>query len=349
MAEDSADKTIQAARAVQRHPVLFGAIADGRLHLSAVNLLAPHLTPESADELVAAASGLSCARIRELFAERERVRGPQSTDDLLAQVVANPRCEPDSNQVMFSAGHVNSVEEVVAPTPAAPAPKPRVIQFTVPAELADAYREALALAPYDVAHDSAKAFAHMLTAWREKLEKQHFGVAPRPGRRGGGAGRHVTKDVARAVWQRDGGRCTYVSDAGKRCECRAQLELDHVTPIARGGNSTADNLRLRCRAHNQLEAERAFGKGFMAAKRAQARAHADVRRERCAREANIVALPEPEANDDVRRALKNLGFSVAETRDAVARSEAAISDATVEEKLRYALKSLAPRGRHPAA
>jgi len=33
--------------------------------------------------------------------------------------------------------------------------------------------------------------------------------------------------------------------------------------VARGGDSGPENLRLLCRAHNRLEAERAFGKAFM--------------------------------------------------------------------------------------
>jgi hypothetical protein len=40
-----------------------------------------------------------------------------------------------------------------------------------------------------------------------------------------------------------------------------------VIPVARGGRATTDNLRLRCRAHNQLEAERAYGAYFMEGKR----------------------------------------------------------------------------------
>ncbi|MBI5709536.1 MAG: HNH endonuclease, partial [Candidatus Eisenbacteria bacterium] len=56
LSEDAAYKRIQAARLAREFPVLFEALADGRLHLSAVGLLAPYLTPENADELLAAAA-----------------------------------------------------------------------------------------------------------------------------------------------------------------------------------------------------------------------------------------------------------------------------------------------------
>jgi len=81
--------------------------------------------------------------------------------------------------------------------------------------------------------------------------------------------------VKRAVWVRDGGQCTFVSDKGHRCEARSSLEWDHIQEFARGGEATVEGIRLRCRAHNQYTAEQTFGAGFMQAKRDQARARAE--------------------------------------------------------------------------
>jgi hypothetical protein len=39
-------------------------------------------------------------------------------------------------------------------------------------------------------------------------------------------------------------------------------------PVAKGGKTTIDNLRLLCRAHNQHAAYQAFGQRFMDEKRA---------------------------------------------------------------------------------
>jgi hypothetical protein len=55
--EDAAYKRIQAARAAPRFPRLFADVAAGRLHLTALGLLAPHLDADNVDELVTAASG----------------------------------------------------------------------------------------------------------------------------------------------------------------------------------------------------------------------------------------------------------------------------------------------------
>ncbi|HZZ83447.1 MAG TPA: HNH endonuclease signature motif containing protein [Anaeromyxobacteraceae bacterium] len=70
--------------------------------------------------------------------------------------------------------------------------------------------------------------------------------------------------VRREVWARDGGRCAWRGEGGRRCESRWQLELDHVVPVALGGPTTAANLRLACRAHNGFHAEQVFGREHMA-------------------------------------------------------------------------------------
>jgi len=70
----------------------------------------------------------------------------------------------------------------------------------------------------------------------------------------------VTRDF---VLHRDGYRCTFVSEDGNHCNCRTGLELDHILPFTLGGGHDVSNLRVRCQAHNLLEAERQFGKRFM--------------------------------------------------------------------------------------
>jgi 5-methylcytosine-specific restriction endonuclease McrA len=60
------------------------------------------------------------------------------------------------------------------------------------------------------------------------------------------------------VWRRDDGRCAFVGTHG-RCTERGTLEFHHVQPYAAGGVTSIDNLQLRCRAHNQYEAEQFFG------------------------------------------------------------------------------------------
>src|SRR5262245_58431840 len=70
LSEDAAYKRIQAARTARRFPQLFEDVADGRLHLAAVCMLAPHLTAENVGELVSAATHRSKAQIETWLASR---------------------------------------------------------------------------------------------------------------------------------------------------------------------------------------------------------------------------------------------------------------------------------------
>ena len=70
LSDDAAFKRITAARAARRFPAIFTALADGRLHLAAVGLLAPRLTEETATELLSAASHKTRSEIERLLAER---------------------------------------------------------------------------------------------------------------------------------------------------------------------------------------------------------------------------------------------------------------------------------------
>jgi 5-methylcytosine-specific restriction endonuclease McrA len=130
--------------------------------------------------------------------------------------------------------------------------------------------------------DIAEIVDRALLAYIAQLEKKRFGVGARkytkansgqerqrseqpscakrdPGQRS----RHIPNEIKRQVYKRDEGRCTYVSPDGKRCEATSHLEYDHVRPFAKGGETTVQMMRLRCRTHNQLEADRAFGKAKM--------------------------------------------------------------------------------------
>ena len=83
LSEDAAFKRITAARMARRFPVILDALAAGRLHLTAVSLLAPHLTEDTAQDLLSAAEHKSKAEIEHLLAERSPRSG------ILAWVVAS--------------------------------------------------------------------------------------------------------------------------------------------------------------------------------------------------------------------------------------------------------------------
>src|SRR4249920_336543 len=311
LSEDAAYKRIQAARSARRFPVLFGAVAEGRLNLNAVVLLTPHLQEGTADELLAAAEHKSRGELERLLAERfprpdvpTRVqalspapaigelaaRQVESSNDPLAAPalelapgpVVTPRIEPAPGQVVAPA----------APARVAPlAPQRFALQLTIPESTHDKLRYAQALLGHAVpSGDLAQVLERALDGLIAKLEQRKLAAAARsrPGRSSKNP-RYVPAVIRRAVWQRDQGQCTFVSAAGHRCEARRGIEFDHVNPVARGGQATTSGIRLRCRAHNQYAAECAFGSQFMRRKREaaqdRARESAEAREAESARAA----------------------------------------------------------------
>jgi hypothetical protein len=74
---------------------------------------------------------------------------------------------------------------------------------------------------------------------------------------------HVPAAGKRAVWARDEGKCQFPLDSGGICGSTLRLEIDHVRPLAKGGQSTVANCRLACAFHNQLAARQVYGDDWM--------------------------------------------------------------------------------------
>ena len=152
-------------------------------------------------------------------------------------------------------------------------PERFALQVTIDQETYQQLRYAQSLLGHALpSGDVAKVLKRALDSLVQELERRKFAKSARSRpRRSHANGRYVPAEVRRSVWQRDSGQCTFVSEDGKRCEERTRLEFDHVDPVARGGQATVGRMRLRCRAHNQYEAERMFGAGFMSEKRSEGR------------------------------------------------------------------------------
>jgi hypothetical protein len=140
-----------------------------------------------------------------------------------------------------------------------------LVRLTIGKSLHDKLRHAQVLLSHSVpSGDVAQVLERALDSLIARLERGKNGSGVRgksesrrsSPRLSSTGSRHILAEVRRAVWKRDQAQCTFVGTEGHRCGEKRFLELDHVEPHARGSEATVDNLRLRCRAHNQLEAER---------------------------------------------------------------------------------------------
>jgi 5-methylcytosine-specific restriction endonuclease McrA len=289
--EDAAWRRVKAAEMVREYPAMLPMLADGRLHLTAVLMLTAHLTRANADDLLARVARKGRKAIERVLAERfpkadlpPRLAPIASAPETLCTVAparneANDDTTRDGDSAAVTLCTVAPARNDAHIRPAKlvmRAPERFGLQVTIDQTTHDLLRRAQDLLSHSIPNgELGTVLRHVLEAALPQLEKRKFGTS-RPARSPSGAhGRHIPAQVKNAVWKRDLGRCTFVAEHGHRCESRKFLEFDHEVPFARGGEATIANLRLRCRAHNQYEAERAFGAPFMERKREPSRTGMD--------------------------------------------------------------------------
>jgi hypothetical protein len=310
MSEDQALKRIQAARAMRRYPVVAAAVEEGRLHLTAVVRLAPHLKDENAEELVAEASGKSKAEIDVLLARlAPRPDLPGRLEREMGQQVLVP--EPPDAEVAPKSPRPADGTGRLAPL----SPERFALQVTIGEATQQKLLRAQALLRHQVpSGDLAEVLDRALDALLDRVERRKFGKTRSPRvAKACSEGRYVPRDARRQAVARDGMQCSFVAEDGRRCEETGFLEIDHVVPVARGG-SASEGVRVLCRSHNQFEAERILG-----------------------REAVLAGRSAPVVDDDLVAGLRRLGVTASDARQAVAASK---GSGTVEERMRAALGAL---------
>lgn len=71
-------------------------------------------------------------------------------------------------------------------------------------------------------------------------------------------GRYISKELKDFVYKRAKHCCEFDG-----CDEKRWLQIDHIVPVAKGGENTPENLRLLCANHNQYARVQSFGaKGF---------------------------------------------------------------------------------------
>jgi hypothetical protein len=254
MSDGEACRRITAARLARRFPKLLDRIERGDINLSTVVLLRDELCEANYDELITAVVGKTKREVQDLLASRH------------AKTVAVPELFESVGPPGATVSQASTAPTLtVAPAePIAPA------RHEVKLVMSDELRRKIARAADLMRHrnpsgDLAVIVERAVDLLVAKLEQERLGktarpqVTPRRSHRPG----YVPRAVRREVFARDGERCTFCDAHGNRCTATTLLELDHVVPRARGGPDTFDNLRVRCRAHFRLHAEKTFGRAHV--------------------------------------------------------------------------------------
>jgi hypothetical protein len=290
--EDVACNRIAIARAARSMPVILDVLRSGKVHLAGLRLLAPHLTTENQDRVLAEAAGKSKRDIEELVA-RLAPQPPVPTivrklPDRGNSVAESPTLSFDST-VATALPESSAAPAFVSPTPAGPRRDERrariaplaedtfKFQFTASRACHGKFREAQELLRHRIPNgDVGAIFEKALDLLIEKVKKERFATGGKPravptGKTDSSPSRHIPDAVKREVFERDGGCCTFTADDGRRCAETGALEFDHLDGFARTRLHRADRIRLLCRAHNQHAAEQMYGRTFM--ERARAPVH----------------------------------------------------------------------------
>ena len=308
MSEDRAKKRIRVCRTALTFPAIFEMIADGRLSLTAVLMLATRLTPENAEALLAEAASLSNEQLEFMLARRFPREGAQADVPALeltcgiagnSEVEGAARPQPAPSAASADVNATGPVRDACGQQ-IAPTPRPSLYaKFTPLSTDCVALRGQLSMTAYEhfqrvralASHavpsgNAALVIEYALKLAAAMLDKRKFGkgVRTRPSESKPN-GRYVPAAVRQEVCERHGARCAYVGPDDTRCGSEWHLEFDHIVPLAEGGQTIASNLRLLCRRHNQMEAKRRLGGNLIAARTEQARAEAARAKQRKAQRA----------------------------------------------------------------
>src|SRR5262249_43388393 len=139
------------------------------------------------------------------------------------------------------------------------------IQFTAGAELRRKLERLKALMRSSIPDGDLAAIIEDAVAEKlARLEARRFAktAAPRKSVREAitaPKARYIPAPVRPGVYRRDGGRCAFVDEKGRRCTARDHLEFHHRHPFGHGGEHEPENLCLMCRAHNAYLAGLDYG------------------------------------------------------------------------------------------
>jgi hypothetical protein len=297
LSEDAACNRITAARVCREFPVVLDLLASGAMTLTSVRLLGKHLTPANHEAVLARASGRPRRDIEALLAELAPQPDVLPSVRRLPARPAPPAPTPPQGTTDTASACPDPKTSLPLTPPPAPVSRPVVrataperyrVQFTIGEATHGKLRRLQALLRREIPDgDPAAIFDRAVTLLLETVERKKLGApaksrestpakqslsAIRPGtdkQRGTPLNgllrtpmtpsRYVPRPARRGSWQRDEGRCGFVSKDGRRCTEDAFIDFHHIEAHAKGGLPSAGNMGLRCWRHNRYEAERVFG------------------------------------------------------------------------------------------
>ena len=236
LSEHAAYLRIEAARVARKFPAVLDLLADGSLHLTAVSLLAPHLTGGNQTALFA--SHKTKREVEQLVAAlRPQPPVPSTVRKLPPPTASQPAAASslpaEEHQAEVPQSDAHPIVPMVQPRRIADvkplAPERYKVQFTASQETCDKLRLAQDLLRHTIpSGDVAAVIDRALTLLVEELQRTKCAAVDRPRAvrppTTRFSSRYIPAAVRRDVWRRDSGQCAFVGAAG-RCTLQPETSV----------------------------------------------------------------------------------------------------------------------------
>ena len=284
LSEGSVALRIQVANVSRRFPQILVALAENRMSLTVAGLLAPVLTESNVEKLLSDCAGMTKREVEEylvafrpkpVFAPSIRKTPSRPQEDRWAST--SPRQETTSPPPPLRVSR-----SILEPA------RPELFNFRFAADrkfkekfdrlaevlgvenplhhMAEIMEQAMdiALDKKDLKRKRARRLARATKRRgetpREKTRPDEFFAGEKDEKANS---RYIPSAVRERVHERAGHQCEYKGLDGTRCGSRTGLEIEHERPFALHRSNDERYLRLYCRPHNRLSAERVFGIAFI--------------------------------------------------------------------------------------
>jgi len=240
--DSEAATRVQAMRLLKEHPVVKEKIAEGKISLSQAADINRFIKAETASVSVSRAAfsqtedrAISVTKIIEEVAGKSN----RESKDLLDRMRSAPKAATYSIEIDEEAWKI--LQEIKK-------------------------KESSTSRDGEFTKKILKERLERLNELHSKKEKKKINVAAKPKDKISKITRtrSIEKIKRIELLQEANYQCQYISPStGRRCDCKTDLEVDHLYPFAWGGTHDKSNTRILCRSHNLFYGVQTFGKEKM--------------------------------------------------------------------------------------
>ena len=290
LSEGSIARRLQVANVSRRFPQLLVCLSENRISLTVAGMLAPHLSEANVDQLLSDCEGMSKRAAEEYLVALQpkpvyapsirRAPRRRAADD--ARVALAPVVRDEARSDRVSAAGQPRTRPVLEPA------RPAVFNFRFTAdrdfkEKFERFAEVVGVAnaqthmveligqALDIALDKKDPKRKRRRRLKRKAKRPVAETQPCPGKvpekfeesEGPARSRYIASEVRERVHARARYQCEFRGPDGTRCLSRTGLQIEHTRPFALFRSHDERFLKLLCRRHNALAAERVFGAAFI--------------------------------------------------------------------------------------